>query len=212
MNKWIRIATLAGTSCLIVGSALAQSQIPPAQTPTENEMRPGSESVRAIPPIKPPIPKAPRGRAASRGNQDLQAPRDNQDVQAPRGSQDVQAPRGNQDVQAPRGKQDVQTPRGNQDVQAPRDNQNVQAPRGTRTRNARDNQDVQSPRMNRMGNGQDVRAAQEALKGKGFDPGEIDGRMGPHTQAAIGEFQKSVGIRETGRFDQVTLSQLGVGR
>ena len=194
MNKWIRIATLAGTSCLIVGSALAQSQIPPAQTPTENEMRPGSESVRAIPPIKPPIPKAPGGRAASRGNQDLQAPRDNQDVQAPRGNQDVQAPR------------------GNQDVQAPRDNQNVQAPRGTRTRNARDNQDVQSPRMNRMGNGQDVRAAQEALKGKGFDPGEIDGRMGPHTQAAIGEFQKSVGIRETGRFDQVTLSQLGVGR
>ena len=194
MNKWIRIATLAGTSCLIVGSALAQSQIPPAQTPTENEMRPGSESVRAIPPIKPPIPKAPGGRAASRGNQDLQAPRDNQDVQAPRGNQDVQAPR------------------GNQDVQAPRDNQNVQAPRGTRTRNARDNQDVQSPRMNRMGNGQDVRAAQEALKAKGFDPGEIDGRMGPHTQAAIGEFQKSVGIRETGRFDQVTLSQLGVGR
>jgi len=194
MNKWIRIATLAGTSCLIVGSALAQSQIPPAQTPTENEMRPGSESVRAIPPIKPPIPKAPGGRAASRGNQDLQAPRDNQDVQAPRGNQDVQAPR------------------GNQDVQAPRDNQNVQAPRGTRTRNARDNQDVQSPRMNRMGNGQDVRAAQEALKAKGFDPGEIDGRMGPHTQAAIGEFQKSVGIRETGRFDQVTLTQLGVGR
>jgi len=194
MSKWIRIATLAGASCLIVGSALAQSQIPPAQTPTENEMRPGSESVRAIPPIKPPIPKAPGGRAASRGNQDLQAPRDNQDVQAPRGNQDVQAPR------------------GNQDVQAPRDNQNVQAPRGTRTRNARDNQDVQSPRMNRMGNGQDVRAAQEALKGKGFDPGEIDGRMGPHTQAAIGEFQKSVGIRETGRFDQVTLSQLGVGR
>ena len=110
MNKWIRIATLAGTSCLIVGSALAQSQIPPAQTPTENEMRPGSESVRAIPPIKPPIPKAPGGRAASRGNQDLQAPRDNQDVQAPRGNQDVQAPRGNQDVQAPRDNQNVQAP------------------------------------------------------------------------------------------------------
>jgi putative peptidoglycan binding protein len=194
MSKWIRIATFAGASCLIVGSALAQSQNPSAQTPTEKDIRSGSESVRPIPPIKPPLPKAQGGRAASRGNQDVQAPRDNQDVQAPRGNQDVQAPR------------------GNQEVQAPRDNQDVQAPRGTRTRNVRDNQDLQSPRMSRVGNGQDVRAAQEALKAKGFDPGEIDGRMGPHTQAAISEFQRSVGIRETGRFDQATLSQLGVGR
>jgi len=57
----------------------------------------------------------------------------------------------------------------------------------------------------------DVRAAQEALKAKGFDPGAIDGRMGPHTQAAVSDFQRSAGIRETGRFDSPTLSQLGVG-
>jgi peptidoglycan hydrolase-like protein with peptidoglycan-binding domain len=61
-----------------------------------------------------------------------------------------------------------------------------------------------------MGNDQDVRAAQEALKSKGFDPGEIDGRMGPRTQAAISEFQRSAGLRETGRFDQATRSQLGI--
>ena len=211
MSKWIGIVTLTGAAFLLVGSALAQSQTPPAQTPTERDMRSESGSVRPLPPPSPPVPMVRRGKAANRANQDVQAPRDNQDVQAPRGNQDVQAPRGNQDVQAPRGNQDVQAPRGNQDVQAPRENHDAQAPRSIRSKNARDNQDVQSPRMSSMGNGQDVRAAQEALKSKGFDPGELDGRMGPHTKTAISEFQRSAGLRETGRFDQATRSQLGVG-
>ena len=177
MSKWIGIATLAGATCLMVGSALAQSQTPPAQTPTEKDVRSGSEPARPIPPM------TPGGRGANHGNQDVQAPRENQYAQAPR---------------------------GNRDVQAPRENQDVQSPRATRNRNARDNQDAQSPRMGRMGNRQDVRAAQEALKAKGFDPGEIDGRMGPRTQAAISEFQRSAGLRETGRFDRDTRSQLGI--
>ena len=193
MSKWIGIVTLTGAAFLLVGSALAQSQTPPAQTPTERDMRSESGSVRPLPPPSPPVPMVRRGKAANRANQDVQAPRDNQDVQAPRGNQDVQAPR------------------GNQDVQAPRENQDAQAPRSIRSKNARDNQDVQSRRMSSMGNGQDVRAAQEALKSKGFDPGELDGRMGPHTKAAISEFQRSAGLRETGRFDQATRSQLGVG-
>ena len=193
MSKWIGIVTLTGAAFLLVGSALAQSQTPPAQTPTERDMRSESGSVRPLPPPSPPVPMVRRGKAANRANQDVQAPRDNQDVQAPRGNQDVQAPR------------------GNQDVQAPRENQDAQAPRSIRSKNARDNQDVQSRRMSSMGNGQDVRAAQEALKSKGFDPGELDGRMGPHTKAAISEFQRSTGLRETGRFDQATRSQLGVG-
>jgi len=193
MSKWIGIVTLTGAAFLLVGSALAQSQTPPAQTPTERDMRSESGSVRPLPPPSPPVPMVRRGKAANRANQDVQAPRDNQDVQAPRGNQDVQAPP------------------GNQDVQAPRENQDAQAPRSIRSKNARDNQDVQSPRMSSMGNGQDVRAAQEALKSKGFDPGELDGRMGPHTKAAISEFQRSAGLRETGRFDQATRSQLGVG-
>ena len=184
MSKWIGIVTLTGAAFLLVGSALAQSQTPPAQTPTERDMRSESGSVRPLPPPSPPVPMVRRGKAANRANQDVQAPRDNQDVQAPR---------------------------GNQDVQAPRENQDAQAPRSIRSKNARDNQDVQSPRMSSMGNGQDVRAAQEALKSKGFDPGELDGRMGPHTKAAISEFQRSAGLRETGRFDQATRSQLGVG-
>ena len=193
MSKWIGIVTLTGAAFLLVGSALAQSQTPPAQTPAERDMRSESGSVRPLPPPSPPVPMVRRGKAANRANQDVQAPRDNQDVQAPRGNQDVQAPPGNQDVQAPRG------------------NQDVQAPRSIRSKNARDNQDVQAPRMSSMGNGQDVRAAQEALKSKGFDPGELDGRMGPHTKTAISEFQRSAGLRETGRFDQATRSQLGVG-
>ena len=193
MSKWIGIVTLTGAAFLLVGSALAQSQTPPAQTPTERDMRSESGSVRPLPPPSPPVPMVRRGKAANRANQDVQAPRDNQDVQAPRGNQDVQAPR------------------GNQDVQAPRENQDAQTPRSIRSKNARDNQDVQSPRMSSMGNAQDVRAAQEALKSKGFDPGELDGRMGPRTKAAISEFQRSAGLRETGRFDQATRSQLGVG-
>src|SRR5438105_11083663 len=192
MSKWIGIVTLTGAAFLLVGSALAQSQTPPAQTPTERDMRSESGSVRPLPPPSPPVPMVRRGKAANRANQDVQAPRDNQDVQAPRGNQDVQAPR------------------GNQDVQAPRENQDAQAPRSIRSKNARDNKAVQSPRMSSMGNGQDVRAAQEALKSKGFDPGELDGRMGPRTKAAISEFQRSAGLRETGRFDQATRSQLGV--
>src|SRR5205807_6668346 len=35
MSKWIGIVTLTGAAFLLVGSALAQSQTPPAQTPTE---------------------------------------------------------------------------------------------------------------------------------------------------------------------------------
>ena len=46
-------------------------------------------------------------------------------------------------------------------------------------------------RAGRTGNREQVMAAQEALKQKGFDPGPADGMMGPKTQAALKEFQKS---------------------
>ena len=112
--------------------------------------------------------------------------------------------RGNQNVQSPRENQDVQSPRENQDVQSPRENQNVQSPR--------ENQDVQSPRGKHMSAKHDgVRAGQAALKAQGFDPGEIDGVYGPSTQAALTNYQRSNGLRETGRFDNATLAKLGVG-
>jgi hypothetical protein len=110
-----------------------------------------------------------------------------------RSNQDVQAPRENQNVQSPRERDYSPGQRANQDLQSPRDNQDVQTPRG-----------------HRMSRNQNVRPGQEALKAKGFDPGEIDGHYGPKTQAAISDYQRKNGLRETGRFDEATLSQLGV--
>jgi peptidoglycan hydrolase-like protein with peptidoglycan-binding domain len=55
-----------------------------------------------------------------------------------------------------------------------------------------------------------VKAIQEALKTKGFDPGEPDGVVGPKTGQALREFQKSQNIQVTGRIDDKTASALGV--
>jgi peptidoglycan hydrolase-like protein with peptidoglycan-binding domain len=110
-----------------------------------------------------------------------------------RSNQDVQAPRENQDVQSPRERDYSPGQRANQDVQSPRDTQDRQTERGQR-----------------MSGYHTIRSGQEALKSKGFDPGEIDGRYGPNTQAAISKYQRENGLRETGRFDKATLNQLGV--
>jgi Putative peptidoglycan binding domain len=53
-----------------------------------------------------------------------------------------------------------------------------------------------------------VREAQIALRDAGFDPGEIDGVMGPRTRAALREFQASQGLAQTGRLDAPTQRQL----
>ncbi len=55
-----------------------------------------------------------------------------------------------------------------------------------------------------------VKAAQQALKDKGHDPGMVDGRMGPKTKAALRDFQKAQGIDATGRLDTKTMQSLGV--
>jgi hypothetical protein len=60
------------------------------------------------------------------------------------------------------------------------------------------------------GNPQQVKAVQQALQGKGHDTGEIDGRMGPKTQAALREFQQKEGLKSTGRADAETMAKLGV--
>src|SRR5215471_10174323 len=157
--KIIRIVSIAGMSCLMVGPALAQSQNSPPQNPSQNpQSQPGSSTDRPVPP-DPTAPNRPnRPLSSSRGNQNVQSPRENQDVQSPR-----------------------------------------------------ENQDVQSPRK-RMGATHDsVRAGQAALKAQGFDPGQVDGLYGPSTQAALTNYQRSNGPRETGRFDHATLAKLGVG-
>jgi peptidoglycan hydrolase-like protein with peptidoglycan-binding domain len=55
-----------------------------------------------------------------------------------------------------------------------------------------------------------VKAAQQALKDKGHDPGDIDGKMGPKTQAALRDFQKAQGMQATGRLDPKTMQSLGM--
>jgi peptidoglycan hydrolase-like protein with peptidoglycan-binding domain len=57
---------------------------------------------------------------------------------------------------------------------------------------------------------EEARAAQEALRTKGFDPGPVDGKFGPRTTQALRDFQKQEGLRVTGRLDGETRAKLGV--
>ena len=54
----------------------------------------------------------------------------------------------------------------------------------------------------------DVRGAQQALRSKGFDPGPVDGRMGPRTTAAVRDFQSKEGLSATGQLDADTRARL----
>jgi peptidoglycan hydrolase-like protein with peptidoglycan-binding domain len=54
-----------------------------------------------------------------------------------------------------------------------------------------------------------IRQVQQALAKKGFDPGPIDGVLGPQTEQAIRKFQDHYGIKVTGRIDNQTLYALG---
>ena len=55
-----------------------------------------------------------------------------------------------------------------------------------------------------------VEAVQEALTGRGFEPGAIDGAMGSRTRKALREFQISVGLPPTGEIDAATRAALGL--
>jgi peptidoglycan hydrolase-like protein with peptidoglycan-binding domain len=57
---------------------------------------------------------------------------------------------------------------------------------------------------------EDVRSVQEALKGKGHNPGPIDGVIGPRTQQALRAFQRAQNIQTSGQLDSSTASALGV--
>jgi hypothetical protein len=54
----------------------------------------------------------------------------------------------------------------------------------------------------------DVRGSQQALREKGFDPGPIDGVMGPRTTAAVRDFQSKEGLMATGQLDADTRARL----
>jgi len=55
-----------------------------------------------------------------------------------------------------------------------------------------------------------IRIIQALLKNSGFDPGPIDGIMGPRTQGAIRQFQNKNGLPETGLIDDKILDAFGV--
>ena len=56
----------------------------------------------------------------------------------------------------------------------------------------------------------DTRAAQEALKVQGFDPGPVDGRMGPRTRTALSDYQRKHDLPVTGMLDDATMAKLNV--
>jgi peptidoglycan hydrolase-like protein with peptidoglycan-binding domain len=54
-----------------------------------------------------------------------------------------------------------------------------------------------------------VMKAQQALQRKGFDPGPVDGILGPMTREAVRKYQDRYGIKPTGELDNQTLYALG---
>lgn len=55
---------------------------------------------------------------------------------------------------------------------------------------------------------EDVAEVQRMLKMAGFDPGEIDGKFGKRTRAAVREFQKANGLKVDGKVGVRTLGKL----
>lgn len=53
-----------------------------------------------------------------------------------------------------------------------------------------------------------IRAVQIYLRYKGFNPGPADGTKGRLTEAAVGDFQRSIGVRATGVIDNEFITQL----
>jgi peptidoglycan hydrolase-like protein with peptidoglycan-binding domain len=54
-----------------------------------------------------------------------------------------------------------------------------------------------------------IRVVQQALQGKGIDPGPIDGIVGPRTREAVRNLQDRYGMNPTGEIDNQTLFALG---
>lgn len=54
----------------------------------------------------------------------------------------------------------------------------------------------------------DVRSAQQGLSRMGFDPGPVDGVIGPRTRAAVERYQRSVGLQPTGSLTPELIDRL----
>src|SRR5688572_13613940 len=94
---------------------------------------------------------------------------------------------------------------------APSTEQNQQRSRQSDSSSARSSTDsMGSASMNGQWSREDVRSVQEALKGKGHNPGPVDGVIGPRTQQALRAFQRAQNIQTSGQLDSSTASALGV--
>lgn len=56
-----------------------------------------------------------------------------------------------------------------------------------------------------------ISSAQKALADRGYEPGPVDGVIGPRTRAALSKFQSDQGITQTGSLDANTMEKLNVG-
>ncbi len=65
-----------------------------------------------------------------------------------------------------------------------------------------------SSTSSQMASSESVKKAQQELKAAGFDPGQIDGQLGPDTQKALKDFQQSKGLPSTGQLDRQTQQAL----
>ncbi len=59
-------------------------------------------------------------------------------------------------------------------------------------------------------NSDQVRKLQQALKDKGYNPGQVDGIIGSQTRQALRQFQQSQGIASTGKVNPKTLQALDI--
>ena len=57
-----------------------------------------------------------------------------------------------------------------------------------------------------------VSQAQTELKAAGFDPGPVDGRLGPKTREALLAYQQAHNLRQTGTLDRATRQSLAPSR
>ena len=53
-----------------------------------------------------------------------------------------------------------------------------------------------------------VKRAQESLKAEGWDPGPVDGVVGPRTRQALRAYQARAGLPQTGVLDATTFQHL----
>jgi peptidoglycan hydrolase-like protein with peptidoglycan-binding domain len=65
-------------------------------------------------------------------------------------------------------------------------------------------------RASATGSDDDVKHVQQTLSDKGYNPGPVDGQMGPQTRDAIGKYQKDQGLKITHHIDSNTADKMGV--